>query len=76
MLTDFLSLLIQGSNAEGRWVNSAADDGMCRALDYMQQQPNSYRNPACYSHVLRLPLRVESEQPHKESIRQELPVWG
>jgi len=46
MLTDFLSLLIQGSNEEGRCVNSAADDGMCRALDYMQQQPSSYRNPA------------------------------
>jgi len=49
---------------------------MCRALDYMQQQPSSYRNPACYSHVLRLPLRVESEQPDKESIREGLPVWG
>jgi len=35
MLTMFSSLLIQGSNEEGRWVNSAADDGMCRALDYM-----------------------------------------
>jgi len=76
MLTFFLSLLIQGCNEEGRCVNSAADDGMCRALDFMQQQPSSYRNPACYSNVLRLPLRIESEQPDKESIREGLSVWG
>jgi len=67
MLTTLLSLLIQES--KGRWVNSAADDGMCRALDYMQQKPSSYRPPACYSHVLRLRLRGESEQSGKESIR-------
>jgi len=40
----------------------------------MQQQPSSSQSQACYFHVLPQALRVESEQPDKDSIREGLPV--